>query len=138
MGVHPIHGMRTAGEVLATMTGPARLIEALGSPKLRGDEPGVRMVAGKPYVFNGGLLGDYRATLAVEADHDIPAMSDADLKALEKHTMRALYVDAFRNDGDKWTALKALRHAVGVELTARGFLSDGTSVPVAAQMEDAA
>jgi hypothetical protein len=95
-------------------------------------EPGVRMVAGKPYVFDGELRGDHRAVEAVRnAPADLAGLSDDGLKALERATWRASYTAAARNDPALWTLNETLRSRVWAELTGRGFATDGTRDPQA-------
>jgi hypothetical protein len=89
---------------------------------LTGVEPGVRMLAGKPYIFDGGALGDHYARVAIErAPDNLWTLSDADLKALEVYASRGLRLDVA-------LAAEALHERCWVELTRRGFRSDGTRV----------
>lgn len=94
---------------------------------LTGSEPGVRMLAGKPYIFDGGALGDHHARVALDRlPSRLSGLSDADLKALEKYAHRAWTIRAAGAD--------QAHRAVWAELEARGFRSDGTRVEQAQQV----
>ena len=93
---------------------------------LTGTEPGVRMLHGEPYMFDGGAWGDWCARVAVmEAPADLTRMSDDEVRSLERHAARAIY-DRSRDMASVSTAAAAVHRRTWAELSARGFRSDGT------------
>jgi len=90
-----------------------------------GNEPGVRMLAGRPYIFDGGLLGEHYAAIAIEtAPADLTALSDRDLKDLETFACSGRASD--------------LHARIWAELSARGFATDGTRTAQVAALAEAA
>lgn len=96
-------------------------------PQLSGAEPGVRMLHGRPYVFDSDALAEHFARIIVDAaPANLNALPCDQLKRIERAAWRCLYdreQPAYRAKGED------VGRRVWAVLKARGWNTDGTRQP---------